>query len=89
MIKHLSYTALLACALVVALPSPATAQDRDRRPERAERAERSEKPDRERDTPYSNRSVRREREAVRIIREVERQSRPSHYQFRDRRRPEN
>ncbi len=86
MIKHLSYAALLACALVAALPSPADAQDRDRRPERAER---SEKPDRARDTPYSNRSVRREREAVRIIREVERQSRPSHYQFRDRRQPEN
>lgn len=84
--KYTLYAILGACALVVALPSAATAQDRDRRPDRAER---SEKPDRARDTPYSNRSVRREREAVRIIREIERQSRPSHYQFRDRRQPEN
>jgi uncharacterized protein YggE len=81
--KHSLIVAALLCASISAFAAPASAQEPDRRSERSERTSKADR-DRARDTVYSNRTVRREREAARIIRDAERKSRPAHYQFRDR-----
>lgn len=63
--KYPLYAILAACALSVGFSAPATATEPDDGSERAERKA-------DRDTPYSNRSVRRQREVERIIRDAER-----------------
>lgn len=78
MSKYGFYAALAAAVLVAGTAAPATGQSAERRSERAERS----KPT---DTPYSNRSVRREREAKRIVREIERERASRHYRFANRR----
>jgi len=81
--KHPLMAAAMLCVVLSAYAAPAIAHDPDRRSERSERADKADR-DRTRDTPYSNRSVRREREAARIIRDAEQRSTKGRYQFRDR-----
>ena len=66
---------LLTTGLILAASAaPLDAKEPERRHERAERAKPTE-------TPYSNRSVRRDREALRQAKEAERAKRPDYYRF--------
>lgn len=77
MLKKLRPFLLLAAGLTIAaMSTPLSAKDRER--PRAERPATTE-------TPYSNRSVRRDREALRQERAARRDAEPDHYQFRKRR----
>jgi len=68
--------------VVGAAYAPAQAQDRQESKDRAERTERADRTSRrsdssgKRSTPYSNRAQRREREAVRIQRRIDRDRKP-------------
>jgi len=82
--KYPLYAILAACALAAGFSAPATAADPDKRSDRAERKV-------ERDTPYSNRSVRRQREIERTVRDIERrESNREGYRFKSdgRRKPD-
>lgn len=77
--KYRLYAAMVACLVLAGFASPAAGRDAERRPERTERTIR--------ETPYSNSSVRREREFRRIAREIERDRQPSYYVFKRDRSP--
>jgi hypothetical protein len=81
--NHPLIAAALLCAALPVFASPVVAQEPDRRSERSERTDKADR-DRSRDTVYSNRTVRREREAARIIRDAEQRDTKGRYQFRDR-----
>lgn len=72
--KNLLYALLVGLAVCSV---PLGAKERPRPTESAERSRPS-------DTPYSNRSVRRDREARRQVEEAERAKRPDYYQFKRR-----
>jgi hypothetical protein len=80
LIKYPFYAAVAACAIVAGSAAPVAAKERQTRSERhhAQREDRD-------DTPYSNRSMRREREARRIAREIaqDRQRERAYHESRD------
>lgn len=75
--KYRRWAALTAITILAGPASPALGADAEKRPERTVR-----------ETPYSNTTVAREREARKIEKALDRDRRPDHYVFRDRRRPE-
>jgi hypothetical protein len=66
--------AILATTILMSLSTPLGAKERKRESQKIERT----------DTPYSNRSVRRDREARRQSDEAEKKKRPDYYQFKRR-----
>lgn len=77
--KYRLYAALTACMILAGFATPAAGREPERHHERAKRTIR--------ETPYSNSSVRREREYRRIAREIERDRRPAYYEFKRDRAP--
>lgn len=65
--------ALAACLILLCTATPAAGKEPEKRSEKKRAESRS---------PYSNESVRRDREALRQERAARKDAEPSHYQFR-------
>lgn len=76
--RYRLFAAVAAAVALAVTAAPLEAKERPKRPERPQAERRV-----VRDTPYSNRAVRREREVLRIVRKIERDRKPGYYEFGD------